>query len=250
MLDSGNTDIDDIAQLITVDPSLSAKVLRLANSALFRFPSQVETVNKAISIIGGEALYNIVMAETASLAFKHFDNNLVNIDKHWHSAVYCGIAAQNVARRLKIRGSDRFFVMGILQGLSSLVVAKNAPKLYAKVTDADAKGLPWDLQRSILGFTFAECSGVILEQWHLPMPLFYPIRYMHDASKVKADIDVCIMTFADQISESQTNKERYLSQILWKDGLQEMVALDDTVINEIIDKTEQDTARIASTLLS
>ena len=250
MLDSGKTDIDDIAKLITVDPSLSAKVLRLANSALFRFPSQVETTSKAISIIGGEALYNIVMAETASLAFRHFDSNLVNIDKHWHSSVYCGVAAQNVARRMKIRASERFFVMGILQGLANLVIAKHAPNQYSKITAPDTKGLPWDVQRSILGFTFAQCSGLILEQWRLPMPLYYPIQYMHENVKVKADIDVCIMTFADQISISQIDKQRYASRILWADNTQAELSLSDEQINEIIDETEKDTARIASTLLA
>ena len=140
--------------------------------------------------------------------------------------------------------------MGILQGLSNLVVAKHAPSQYTKVTAENAKGLPWDIQRSILGFTFAECSGIILEQWLLPMPIYYPVRYMHDATKVKADIDVCIMTFADQVTESQTNKERYAGITLWKGDVQDMVALDDTVVKEIINKTEQDTARIASTLLS
>jgi HD-like signal output (HDOD) protein len=250
MLDSGKTDIDDIAELITIDPSLSAKVLRLANSALFRFPRQIETTSKAISVIGGEALYNIVMAETASIAFKHFDSHLVNIDTHWHSSVYCGVAAQNVARRMKIRASERFFVMGILQGLATLVIAKHAPNQFAKTTALDSKGLPWDIQRSIFGFTFAQCSGLILEQWCLPMPLYYPIQHMHEKVKVKSDVDVCIMTFADQISTSQIEKQRYASRVLWADNTQIELSLDEQQIKDIIDETEKDTARIASTLLA
>lgn len=250
MLDSGNTDMDDIAQLITVDPSLSAKVLRLANSALFRFPSQVETISKAISIIGGEALYNVVMAETASVAFKHFDSNLVNMDKHWHNAVYCGVTAQQVGRRMKIRASERFFVMGILQSLSNLVVAKHAPNQYEKIVAPDSRGLPWDIQRSVLGFTFAECSGAILEQWRLPMPLYYPIKYMHDSTKIKADIDVCIMTFADQVAISQIEKERYASRNLWADDTQDLLVLSDEQVEEVVEQTEIDTARIASALLA
>ena len=73
VLDDPRSDMDDIAALISIDPSLTAKLLRLANSALFRFPSQIESITKAVSVIGGEALYNLVLAETANIAFKHFD---------------------------------------------------------------------------------------------------------------------------------------------------------------------------------
>ena len=62
VLDDPRSSAEDLGALISVDPSLTAKVLRLANSALFRFPSQVESISKAISVIGGEALYNLVVA--------------------------------------------------------------------------------------------------------------------------------------------------------------------------------------------
>jgi HD-like signal output (HDOD) protein len=249
MLDSDKTGIEEIAQLISIDPNLSAKVLRLANSALFRFPSQIETVGKAITVIGGEALYNIVMAETASIAFKHFDNTIVNVTRHWHYSVYCGITAQNIARKRRIRGSERFFVMGILHGLAHLVVAKHAPQKYQLLVSPKAQGLPWETQRSVLGFTLAECSGAILEKWNLPLPLYFPIKHMHDESKVKQDTDVCIMTLACQVTESQLDKQRYQSVCLW-DKTQKILDLSEEDIFETLEHTETDTARIASALLA
>ena len=92
-LDDPRSSADDIGNLIGIDPSLTAKVLRLANSSLFRFPSQIESVSKAITVIGGEALYNLVIAETASTAFKRFQTDLIDIDKHWNASVYCGMVA-------------------------------------------------------------------------------------------------------------------------------------------------------------
>ncbi|MDM7859558.1 HDOD domain-containing protein [Alteromonas sp. ASW11-36] len=249
MLDDGKHDLDDIAQLIVVDPNLSAKVLRLANSALFRFPSQISSVTKAISVIGGEALYNIVMAETASLAFKHFDSQLVDIERHWHNSVYCGMAAKHTALILKKRASDRFFAMGILQGLADLVIAKNAADTFRKINHPDAKGLPWQRQQHELGFAFAQCSGAILERWKLPLPLYYPIAQMHNTARVKQDADVAIMTFAAQLTEYQANAERYRALKLWEDDTQPALALTDEQIESIIDSTEKDTARVASMIL-
>ncbi|MEC9169525.1 MAG: HDOD domain-containing protein, partial [Pseudomonadota bacterium] len=164
-LDDPRSSAEDIGELISADPSLTAKVLRLANSSLFRFPSQVESVAKAISVIGGEALYNLVIAETASTAFKRFDTKLINLDKHWYASVYCGMVAKSLAMRLNVRGAERFFVMGILQNLSELVVAKKETKRYQSYLNAETNGLPHVNQLEHFGFTFAQCSGIILENW-------------------------------------------------------------------------------------
>ncbi|WP_100643387.1 HDOD domain-containing protein [Alteromonas facilis] len=250
MLDDGKHDLDDIARMISIDANLSGKVLRLANSALFRFPSQIESVTKAISVIGGEALYNIVMAETASLAFKHFDNSLVDMNNHWHNSVYCGMAAKNTAMALKKRASERFFAMGILQGLAELVIAKNAPEKYAEIVAKSTSGVPWQRQRQVLGFVFAQCSGAILERWKLPLPIYYPIAQMHNTARVDQDTDVAIMTFAAQLTEWQSNKQKYQAIKLWADDTQPALGLDDDTISSIIDMTNRDTARIASALLS
>lgn len=52
VLDDNRSDAQDIGRLIALDPSLTAKILKLANSALFRFPSQVDSIGKAVSVIG------------------------------------------------------------------------------------------------------------------------------------------------------------------------------------------------------
>ena len=192
-LDNPRSSIEDIAVLISADPSLTAKVLRLANSSLFRFPSQIESVTKAINVIGGEALYNLVIAETATTAFKHFDTLLIDLDKHWHASVYCGMVAKSLAMRLNVRGAERFFVMGILQNLSELIVAKKEPKLYDNYRNGKKSDLPHIEQLAHFGFTFAHCSGIILEKWHLPICLFYPVSFMNDAAKYTSDVDVCVL---------------------------------------------------------
>ena len=107
MLDDDNTSLDDIGALIALDPSLSSKLLRLANSSLFRFESQIDTLSKAIAVIGGEALYNLVMAETASSAFEHFSSDVIDLKRFWLQSVYAGLVAKHLAKIARIRGSER-----------------------------------------------------------------------------------------------------------------------------------------------
>jgi HD-like signal output (HDOD) protein len=176
MLDDPHSGLDEMAKLMSVDPALSAKVLKLANSSLFRFPAQISSVSKALNIIGGEAAYNISMAQTANLAFKSFTSSLLDFSLFWEKSVCTGLIAQAIAQQLKERGSERFFVMGILTNLSELVCATRLDeqyKLYLKNTD---NALPLESQKAAFGFTFSECSGLILEGWQLPENLYTAMR--------------------------------------------------------------------------
>ncbi|QPG06313.1 HDOD domain-containing protein [Salinimonas marina] len=206
ILDDHRSDSDDIARLIAVDPSLTAKILKLANSALFRFPSQVDSISKAVSVIGGEALYNLVVAETATTAFKVFDTPYVNLDAHWQASVYTGVVAKRLAKLAGLRGSDRFFVNGILLNLSELVAAKYNPKLYSEYTQF-SKGTPWSRQQAVFGFDFARLSGVIMEKWQLPMPLYYPVQELHNTEKQALEQDIALLACALRVTICQIRPE-------------------------------------------
>jgi HD-like signal output (HDOD) protein len=246
VLDDPRSSAEDIGQLISVDPSLTAKVLRLANSSLFRFPSQIDSVAKAVNVIGGEALYNLVIAETASTAFKSFDNELIELDKHWHASVYCGMVAKSVAKRLNIRGAERFFVMGILQNLSELVVAKRAPNCYEKYVSSDKTELPPARQLEHFGFTFSQCSGMILQDWKLPVGLFYPVIYINDESKQTVDVDVCVLALASRITLSQHDKESYGDMELFTPDMANTLHFDMEIIGNSIEYAELETAKIVA----
>jgi HD-like signal output (HDOD) protein len=228
VLDDPRSSAEDIAELISIDPSLTAKVLRLANSSLFRFPSQINSVPKAVNVIGGEALYNLVIAETASSAFKTFESEFIKIDAHWHASVYHGMVAKSIAKRLNIRGAERFFVMGILQNLSELVVAKKASKRYEKYC------------------TFSHCSGMILKNWNLPVGLFYPVTYMHEEARYKTDTDICVLALASRITASQHDKERYDGIELFTPEMANTLSFDMEIIGNSIEYAEQETAKIVA----
>ena len=245
-LDDPHSSAEDIGQLISADPSLTAKVLRLANSSLFRFPSQIETVAKAINVIGGEALYNLVVAETATTAFKHFTSDLIELDKHWYASVYCGMVAKSLAMRLNVRGAERFFVMGILQNLSELLVANKEPQRYQSYQKAGKDVLPHVNQLAHFGFTFAHCSGIIFENWHLPIGLYYPVSFMNDEAKYSSDVDICVLALASRITLSQLEKESYANIELFTPEIANKVSLDMEVVSNSIEYAEQETAKIVA----
>ena len=196
MLDNPQTDADDIAALISLDPSLCSKLLKLANSALFRFPSQISSISKAINIIGGEALYILVMSETAANAYQHFANDVVDLKRFWKQSVLCGVMAQNLCKTLKVRGSERFFLMGLLGNFAELVIAQQSPKI-AKACESEIKEVyPWQSQKKHLGFYYTDCTAEILKNWQLPTQLYEPLHLIHSAKAATENKEAAVLYLA------------------------------------------------------
>lgn len=193
MLDDGNSSIEDLADVVGIDPSLTSKLLKLANSPLFRFPSQVDSLTKALNIIGGEALYNLLMAETARSAFEHFSNEGVDLRRFWLQSIYAGLIAKHIAKMLRVRGSERFFLLGLLHNFGELVVATQAQELAQKCSAYDKQISPWKLQMQILDFTYAQCSSEVLRLWQLPTQLYMPVAQVHEEHSALINQEVGIL---------------------------------------------------------
>jgi HD-like signal output (HDOD) protein len=209
MLDDGQSDLEDIARLIALDPSLSSKLLKLANSPLFRFESQIDSLAKAINIIGGEALYNLIMAETTSSAFEHFSSDVIDLKRFWLQSIYTALVAKHLAKMVKVRGSERFFLLGLLHNLGELLVAVQAPDLAIACSKYDEKISPWKLQRQILGFDYANCSAKLMEFWHLPSQLYIPVMDLHNENKALQNKDVAIIYTAVRAGVAMAHDNLY-----------------------------------------
>lgn len=209
MLDDGKSDLEDIGRLIALDPSLSTKLLKLANSPLYRFEAQIDSLAKGINIIGGEAFYNLVMAETASSAFEHFSSDVIDLKRFWMQSIYAALVAKHLAKMVKIKGSERFFLLGLLHNLGELLVAVHDPELAIECCKYDKKTSPWKLQQQILGFDYANCSAKLMEFWHLPSQLFNPVMELHNENKALENIDVAVIYTAVRAAVAMTHDSLY-----------------------------------------
>lgn len=234
MLDEQTTSLEDIGDFIYLDPALSSKLLKLANSPLFRFESQIDTLPKAINVIGGEALYNLVMAETASSAFEHFSNDVIDLNRFWKQSVYTGLIAKHFAKIAKIRGSDRFFVLGLLHNIGELLIAVQAPELAIKCNDYNEQTSPWTLQQQILGFDYVKYSAELMKVWHLPTQLYLPISDMHNESEALQNREVAILYCAVRASLSITSDGMFTINQLISPALFKFLGLENYDLNAAI----------------
>ncbi len=182
MVDDPECTAADIGEVISQDVALSARLLKIVNSPFYNFPSQIDTISMAITIVGTRQLRDLVLATMVTNHFRRIPHNLVDVDVFWHHNLACGTAARVIADELGVGNTERFFVAGMLHDIGKLVMYLVQPELSRHVRelseqpDADLA----NLENSAFGFNHAELGGELLRSWKLPDSLIEPVEYHHN----------------------------------------------------------------------
>lgn len=203
MLDDPLVSAADLGQVISQDASLTARLLKIVNSAFYGFPSRIETVTRAITIIGMRELRGLVLAASVIEAFGHIPNRLIDMSAFWRHSVYCGVVAQLLARSCHVLHSERLFVAGLLHDIGKLILANRLPGRMEEVQQLMlAESMPASLaERVVLGFDHATVGGALLEAWKMPTSLRESVAYHHSPEEAQGDaLDVSLVHIANIMS--------------------------------------------------
>lgn len=178
LLSDPNATTAQIAEVISIDPSLSARVLRLVNSAYFSLNIPVDTISRSVSILGTGQLYSLVLASSAGQLLNNFAGERVDMEAFWKHSVRTALAAGSLAARGGARQRERVFLSGLLHDVGQIILACQLPELSARIQVAIAGGERRDnAERALLGYSHAELGAALLERWNLPASLTEPVRY-------------------------------------------------------------------------
>lgn len=209
LMEDENSTVEDFANVISVDPSMTSRLLQIANSAIYSFPGEISTISRAITIIGTQSIYNMMLVDIASSAFKHFANQAIDLKRFWRMSVFCGLATKNLAIKAGIRDIERLFVAGLLQNFGELLVAKITPELAKRCEAYSAEVLPWQLQQDQLGYTYTEISAELLKIWQIPEKIILPIRYFNQAQNIQINKDVKVIYLASRLALVDSDPQEF-----------------------------------------
>ena len=115
-----------LAQLISQDPGLSIKLLRIANSVFYGRAKDIETVEEALNVIGMQRTGEIVLGTVAMNTFSGIPNELVTMEDFWMHSLYRAIAARLLAKRINSPAAESIFIagLGFAEDPQTLLVAK------------------------------------------------------------------------------------------------------------------------------
>ncbi len=151
----------DMGLVISKDAALSARLLKIVNSSFYGFQAKIDTISRAITIVGIEDLKSLVLATSVIDKFNKIPAELVDMTEFWMRSIYCGMMAKLLAKKSSVLHYERLYVAGLLSDLGSLVLYNLLPEESFEVllaADYDRLKIA-GLEREMIGFTHADVSS-------------------------------------------------------------------------------------------
>jgi diguanylate cyclase (GGDEF)-like protein len=194
---------DELGEIIASDMALTARILKVANSSFYGVPYKVDSITKAVSILGLNALKNIALSFVIAESMRGQGQGKFDFQLFWKRAVTAAVAGELIASRIS-KKSDDTFITSLLQDIGVVIMYFCRSEDYMKVLDEKgATRSPVEvLERDYFGFDHQEIGAEILKDWGLPENIYRPIRYHHNnnGSPDECKVQSAILFLSDKIS--------------------------------------------------
>lgn len=160
----------EIGAALSGDPAMASRVLGVVNSAFYGFPSRIDSIPMAITIIGTRGLRDLMLGMAVARQFRDIGTDLVDMERFWEHSIYCGLMARALGREAGIQEPERLFLAGLFHDLGKLVIYQVVPGEAEVILRALASGdRPLqELERQHLGCDHAEVGQELLHRWQMP----------------------------------------------------------------------------------
>ncbi|MCL2655915.1 MAG: HDOD domain-containing protein [Betaproteobacteria bacterium] len=170
-LDDQNASIPAVSEVIASDPAITASLLKLANSPFYGYARKIESIQRAVTLIGLKHLHELVLAISVNTLFAGIQPRHMDVVHFWRNSVERALLARAVAQQLNGIDPERFFISGLLADSGHLVMCLAVPDLMEEVFETSPQ--PGeniaDVERAIVGCDFAEVGAALTATWRLPL---------------------------------------------------------------------------------
>ncbi|MFW5882832.1 MAG: HDOD domain-containing protein [Verrucomicrobiota bacterium] len=182
LLRDGNSTLEDIAELIRLDASLAARVVRLSNSAFYGGSERSTTIDGAVSRLGFREVNKVVSALSAlQVMVDALPSYGLKKGELWGISLRTALLMEALADET---GGDAgtAYTVGLLHAIGKILINRFAQERDIQIYEDAEEGvqLTPEMERQLLGFDFAEIGASLLERWKIPSVICDPVRYqMH-----------------------------------------------------------------------
>ena len=211
MADSPHTTAADIGEVVSKDTALTARLLKLVNSAFYGMPRRIDTISRAVNLVGARELRNLTLAASAAEVFKDIPASVVDMPTFWQHSVYCGLVSRNLAQRCNVLHSERLFTAGLLHDVGRLLMFMKLPQETGRAMQirAESGREVCEVEEELLGFDHTEVGQALLSHWNLPPNLCATVRYHHRPQEAHdAHLEAAILHIGDIVTHcAQDSKD-------------------------------------------
>lgn len=255
MANDPDSTADDMGKVISQDPALVARMLKIANSAYYGLSTEVDTITRAIAILGTNKIRDLVLSTAASDAFNGIPNDLITMQDFWHHSLYCGLLAQILAKKSKKIKTESIFIAGLLHDIGQLIMFNQLPEKSHETILLLMEGTEemetYEAERHIFGFDHMQVGAELIKNWKLAPVLQECVGFHHEPQKAKnflaevalINIANAVAVMADFDSMSGDDEIPMINPVSW-----ELTGLSRDDLPAAIKKAQQEIKEIESVL--
>lgn len=195
------SDFKKIIQLLSCDPALSSKILRIANSPIYPYVKKVENLHQALMVLGLNAAISLALSFSLVQSLQATRGKGLDHALYWKRALLSGIACQVLGNTCEVAEVEELYLAGLLQDLGMLALDQVFPDLYlapaahqSEHTSLIAHEEQW------LGLNHGAVGSWLLSQWNLPDRLRLAVAGSDDPSRIPAQDERAPFTYCVTLS--------------------------------------------------
>ncbi len=190
LLDDPDTAAQDLAKVITQDPSLTSKVLKLCNSAEYGFSRKIGTISEAVSILGYKELKQIIFTIiTHSFLNRPVEGYALEKGELWDNALACAAYARYIANKVSFKDKELVFIAALLRDIGKIAL-ENYIKGKGDLLETTARENKCsfaEAEEQVVGVSHTFIGAKLAEKWNLPDSLLRTIEFHHHPSHLPGD---------------------------------------------------------------
>ena len=181
VVEDDDSSIADVAEIVSSDPVVTGRLLRFANSAFFGMPAKVDTISRAVNILGTQLVHDVILATTVS-ASCNTETEALDQRKFWSDSAYCAVLSRLLAQHCNVLDSERVFLEGLLRDIGHLAMYQRIPECLeeAKRHSKTAGVELYQAERELIGYDYGQVGQELMAFWGLPSSLGEVARYHVD----------------------------------------------------------------------
>jgi len=186
LAESQDSTVQDIENTIIQDQSLTATVLRFANSTHYGYSRTISTISQATVVLGFQAIKSIAMAASVSqMMSRELPGYAMEKKGLWRQSQTCAIVARFIAKKVKYPKPDEAYVAGLLRDIGKVILDTYLKESMDEINDiVESSGISYlEAEEMVLGFHHAQVGESIAEKWQLPKGLTEAIALHHKPEK-------------------------------------------------------------------
>lgn len=203
-----DTTLADIGELVSRDISLSAKILKVSNSAFYSFPQQIGSIKQAVSILGMNAVRSLVLSFSFLTMKAGTVKSRFDFEKFWEKSLTSAVTARLILGKVKGVDTEEVFVSGLLQNLGELILARSFPEEYDQVLRAVEEDQHDTLtaEETVFGMNHTQVGAEVARNWGFPEILLTPLQYHHKPGEYSGkNSNICATVRAVYLSDLLMN---------------------------------------------